>query len=171
MRKSPSLGDEKNTAASRHDPVDRLQHASATQFHYHHLGISVPDLDHGIRWYTDVLGFEVERRYRLNSVPAEIAMLRNGPLVIELFEVPGSVPPSPDRSEPDGDLRTQGTKHVAFIVADLKAFLANLRGRGADVVWMKEAATGHAASFIRDHCGNLIEFIQGPPPPLGVASL
>jgi methylmalonyl-CoA/ethylmalonyl-CoA epimerase len=141
------------------------------QFHYHHLGVSVPDLDDGIVWYGRVLGFEIYRRYRLESVPAEVAMLRNGSLVIELFETPGSVPASPDRRDPADDLRTQGTKHVAFIVADLKAFIAVLRERGADVVWVREGVNGHAASFIRDHCGNLIEFIQGPRPPLEIASL
>jgi hypothetical protein len=41
----------------------------------------------------------------------------------------------------------------------------------ADVVWFKEGANDHAASFIRDHCGNLIEFIQGPRPLAEVASL
>jgi hypothetical protein len=39
------------------------------------------------------------------------------------------------------------------------------------MVWIKEGENGHAASFIRDHCGNLIEFIQGASPPLEIASL
>jgi len=68
------------------------------KFWFHHGGVSVPDLEDALRWYRDVLGFELEYRRPLPSVPCEMAMIRNGPLRMELFEVPvPSLPPKAAR--------------------------------------------------------------------------
>ena len=130
-------------------------------FWFHHGGVSVPDLEAAIGWWRDVLGFELEQRLEIQAIPAKIAFVRNGPLRIELFEVPGAVPASPDRREPNLDLRTHGNKHVAFAVADLDAVVAELERRGADIVFVMKHDFG-ANAFIRDNAGNLIEFLTAP---------
>lgn len=130
------------------------------KFGFHHIGISVPDLDAAITWYGRVLGFRVLRRYRVESIPAEIAMLGNGSVHVELFAVDGAAPLPAERREPDLDLRTHGNKHVAFMVEDVAGLAAELRRRGADVVWVKKFPFGTNA-FVRDVAGNLIEFVQG----------
>lgn len=132
---------------------------AAPSFWFHHGGVSVPDLDAAIDWYGRVLGFEIERRVPIPSVPCEMAMLRNGALRMELFEVPGAKPPAEDRSTPDADLQSWGNKHVSFAVADVPAFAEALRARGADIVWIKVFPFG-SNIFIRDMAGNLIEFVQ-----------
>lgn len=135
---------------------------SNLEFWHHHIGISVPDLDASINWYEDVLGFKLERRRLIESIPAEIAVLRNGPLHIELFFTPSAQPLPPERRVPDEDARTHGNKHGAFAVADVPAFAEELRSRGADIVWIKKFSNGGAACFIRDNAGNLLEFLQAP---------
>jgi methylmalonyl-CoA/ethylmalonyl-CoA epimerase len=140
------------------------------QFWHHHGGISVPDLEAAITWWRDVLGFEVERRFPIPAIPAEVAILRNGPLHIELFEVPGAQPLPPQRRMPDTDVHTHGNKHIAFAVHSVKEFAAELQRRGADVVWVKEMPQG-ANIFIRDNAGNLVEFVQETPPTGSTASL
>jgi methylmalonyl-CoA/ethylmalonyl-CoA epimerase len=140
------------------------------EFWHHHAGVSVPDLDAAIAWYHDVLGFEVERRFPIDSIPAQVAILKNGPLHIELFEVPEAVPASPDRQIPDKDLHTHGNKHVAFAVENVKRLAEELRRRGADIVWVREMKFG-ANAFIRDNCGNLIEFVQSEKPGDAFATL
>jgi methylmalonyl-CoA/ethylmalonyl-CoA epimerase len=97
-------------------------------------------------------------------------MLRNGPLHMELFEVQGAKSLPVERREPDSDLKTHGNKHVSFAVGNVHEFAAELRRRGADVVWVKEMKHG-SNIFIRDNAGNLIEFVQGPKPPDGYATL
>jgi len=92
-----------------------------------------------------------------------VAVLKNGPLHIELFQVPDAQPASPERRIPDQDLHTHGNKHVAFAVADVRTLAEELRRRGADIVWVKEFKFGSNA-FIRDNSGNLLEFVQGSPP-------
>lgn len=130
-------------------------------FWHHHAGVSVPDLNASIAWYEGVLGFTLERRRILESVPCEMAMMRNGDLRIELFEVPGATPPREDRSMPDSDLRTYGNKHISFAVDDISVVAEVLRARGADIVWVKVFPFG-ANIFLRDQAGNLIEFVQAP---------
>jgi methylmalonyl-CoA/ethylmalonyl-CoA epimerase len=131
------------------------------EFWHHHGGVSVPDLNAAVAWWHDVLGFELERRFSIPPIPAEVAMLRNGPLYVELFEVPGARPLPPERRMPDTDVHTHGNKHVAFAIHDVRAFSEELRRRGADIVWVRDMPHG-SNIFIRDNAGNLIEFVQEP---------
>jgi catechol 2,3-dioxygenase-like lactoylglutathione lyase family enzyme len=137
--------------------------SKALEFWHHHAGVSVPDLESSIGWYRDVLGFEVEKRFPIPSIPAEVAMLRSGPLHIELFHVPGAKPLPEERRTPDTDVCTHGNKHVSFAVQDVRPFAEELRRRGVDIVWVREMAHG-SNIFIRDNSGNLIEFVQEKKP-------
>ncbi|WP_267381424.1 MULTISPECIES: VOC family protein [unclassified Sphingomonas] len=139
------------------------------EFWFHHVGVSVADLDAAISWWNRMLGFKVERRYRLEAIPAEIAVLSNGGVHVELFAPDNARPKPVERSEPDLDVLTLGNKHVAFSVADVRATVERLAERGADVVWIKDFPNGRAASYIRDGEGNLIEFVQWPKVEPGVA--
>jgi methylmalonyl-CoA/ethylmalonyl-CoA epimerase len=133
------------------------------KFWYHHGGVSVPDLDASIAWYDKVLGFKVEKRFAIPHIPADIAIIRNGDLCMELFEVPGAKPLPDERREPNPDLYTHGNKHVAFVIENIESFGAVLKDRGADIVWVRRSPHG-ANIFIRDNAGNLIEFLEEPIP-------
>jgi methylmalonyl-CoA/ethylmalonyl-CoA epimerase len=140
------------------------------EFWHHHGGISVPDLDAAIAWWRDVLGFEVERRFPIPAIPAQVVILKNGPLHIELFQVEGAKPLPEERRQPDTDVYTHGNKHVSFAVESVHEFAEQLKARGADIVWVKEMEQG-ANIFIRDNAGNLVEFVEAPKPTHGYAEL
>jgi len=137
-------------------------------FWHHHGGVSVPNLDEAIAWYGDKLGFRVEARFPIPPIPAEVAMIVNGDLRMELFEVPDAAPLPDDRRQPNLDVKTHGNKHVSFAVANVERFAEELKRRDVDIVWVRRFEFG-ANIFIRDMAGNLIEFVEGPP-PTGVAS-
>jgi len=126
---------------------------------FHHGGLSVPDLDASIEWYGRVLGFEVETRFQIPQIPAEVAMIRRGELRMELFLVPGAEPLPKSRRSPEQDVQTHGNKHVAFAVADADATADELRRRGADIVFVGHFPWGSNV-FVRDNAGNLLEFVQ-----------
>lgn len=128
---------------------------------FHHVGVSVPDLEAAIAWYRDVLGFEEERRFRIEPADAEVAFVRRGPLRVEIFEVAGAASLPKERRSPPHDLRTHGTKHVAFRVPDLNLFLAEMETKGADVAMVVRAEFG-TGCFVRDCAGNLLEFVEEP---------
>ena len=128
---------------------------------HHHGGISVPDLEASIRWYAEVLDFEVEQRLEIPAIPAKVAMLRRGDLRLELFEVPGAQPLPEERRHPNLDLRTHGNKHLAFAIKDIDSAERELRSRGADIVWVRRFEFG-SNIFVRDNSGNLIELVLQP---------
>ena len=139
-------------------------------FWHHHYGISVPSLDEAIEWWERVLSFKLLRRYRIETVPAEVAIMGNGSSHVELFQSDYGQAPSEERSIPDEDLHTYGNKHPSFAVEDAKGFAAELERRGADIVWVKEFPFG-VNIFIRDQAGNLIEFVQNAKPDLSFSKL
>ena len=144
--------------------------AKALEFWHHHGGLSVPDLNAAIAWWREVLGFELASRFPIAAIPAEVAMLRNGPLHIELFQVPGARPLPPERRMPDTDVQTIGNKHVSFAIHSVPEFAEELRRRGADIVWARQMAHG-SNIFIRDNVGNLVEFVEAPKPTEDHATL
>ena len=129
-------------------------------FRFHHGGVSVPDLAAGIAWYKDMLGFEVESEFYLASIPAKVAMLKRGPMRMELFEPEDGAVMDPERSNPQADIRTYGNKHLAFAVDDIAALIDGLTARGVDVASVLRDASGVRGCFIRDMAGNPIEFLQ-----------
>lgn len=131
------------------------------EFAFHHGGVSVPSLAAAIDWYGRVLGFEVEKRFRIEAARANAAMLRKGPLRFELFEVEGAAPLPEERRDPPSDLRTHGNKHVAFRVEDLGLFLAEMQEKNVDIAFVVREEFGKGC-FIRDCVGNLIEFVEEP---------
>lgn len=131
------------------------------EFTFHHGGVSVPSLDAAIDWYGRVLGFEVEKRFYIEAARGHTAMVKKGPLRFELFEVEGAAALPDDRRYPPRDLQTHGNKHVAFRVADIEAFLAEMEAKGADIAFVVRETFGKGC-FIRDCAGNLIEFVEEP---------
>lgn len=124
-----------------------------------HFGISVPDLDASIDWYSSMFGFRLEMREFIAVIPAHVAFLRLEGMRIELFQVEGGHPLPPERRDPNLDVRTHGNKHMCYRVVNVAAMVARLRERGADIVFSKTIHNTPMA-FIRDNAGNLIELIQ-----------
>ncbi|MES2264717.1 MAG: VOC family protein [Pseudomonadota bacterium] len=143
---------------------------SKFEFWYDHVGVSVPDLAEAIDWWERILGFTLERRNVIEAIPATIAIMKNGNLRVELFEVPGAKAASEDRSQPNQDVCTYGNKHISFAVEDVVALSEEMGARGADIVWVKKFPFG-SNMFIRDNAGNLIEFVQRPKPAFEATTL
>lgn len=131
------------------------------ELRFHHGGVSVPDLEASIRWYHEVLGFEVEHRFEIPKAHAKVAMIRRGALRMELFEVQDGKPLPEERRVPDRDLQTHGNKHVCFGVQSVDAAERELRAKGADIVFVGRVMQPPNI-FMRDNSGNLIEFIEQP---------
>lgn len=108
---------------------------------FHHIGITVPDLDAAVRFATEGLGctlaftapgraaMTAEAAARLNVAPgsriAGMAMLRMGTGYLELFafDHPGGARPSAPRWN-------EGGAHIALAVDDLEAALARAAAAG-----------------------------------------
>lgn len=140
----------------------------------HHFSISVPDIEGALRWYEDILGFKPEMRFAIESIPAMGAFMVRDSLRIELWQVAEGAAVPESRKEPDSDLKSGGTKHVAFTVPNLQSCLEDLSRRGVDIAAIQRDPSesmqkdfdlfspGQAAfaAFIRDPGGTLIELLD-----------
>ena len=124
-----------------------------------HVGISVKDLEESLKWYKEVLSFELVSKTEVPFLGAIIAFIRNGDFEIELFEYkePRALPE--ERRHPDEDLKTIGTKHVAFQVSNYAQMIDSFRKKQVDIV-LDTVMQGNPACYIRDNSGVLIEFIE-----------
>ena len=127
----------------------------------HHLGIAVADLDEAVSTYERLFGAEVERRETVADQGIEAAALRIGSGLVELL---GSLA----ADSPVGQFlaeRGPGMHHVAYEVDDVRAELAELAGKGAELVDAepRRGLFGHEIAFVHPHAvhGVLTELVGG----------
>jgi glyoxylase I family protein len=135
----------------------------------HHMGISCSDPIAMERWYTNHFGFTRKRVYAPG--PDQVVVIGSGGACLELFPAKGEAPPP--RGERDGP-EYPGWRHVAFLVDDLDAKLAEM-GDDAKLTLgpldMGAFIEGMRVAWISDPEGNIVELNQGyaeetSPPPL-----
>jgi catechol 2,3-dioxygenase-like lactoylglutathione lyase family enzyme len=126
-----------------------------------HVGISVSNLEDGIAWFEDILGFTLREKSDFVPVGFRVAFLDNGGgFEVELFENKETKPASEERFHPDTDSKTQGTKHIAFEVDDLEKELAYFKTKGIEPVMGPKVCFGLYVAFIHGPDKVLIELIE-----------
>jgi catechol 2,3-dioxygenase-like lactoylglutathione lyase family enzyme len=132
-------------------PID-----STVQFH--HVTLSVSDVDRVSQWYADVLGFQIRDRFTLtrpDNQKIQIVRVEIPGLQMNISQFPGSI--SPERS---GD--RQGWRHLALQVNDVDQSYQRLQKQG--VQFLTEPFTydppGYRIVFFRDPEGNILELYQ-----------
>lgn len=134
----------------------------------HHVAIGVPDLEAGLTFYRDTLGFEqVERSSFSGSTPAveaaigikaptaHMAMLRTGNAYIELWQYEQPAPRDLRADPPD-----LGYPHFALEVKDIQTEHARLQAAGMTFVGDPVDFGESAAIYGRDPFGNVIELYE-----------
>lgn len=152
--------------------------------HVDHIGLTVPNLDDAVTFYTEVFGGT--ELYRLGpfgpddrpplpdgrdwseahlNVPAAvrtISMVKIGPnLMLELFQYDA---PAGRRTTPPRNW-DYGGHHIAFKVADLEAAKAYLEGNGCKVmegpIMLDDGpCAGLRVNYVLDPWGNQLELVE-----------
>jgi catechol 2,3-dioxygenase-like lactoylglutathione lyase family enzyme len=108
-------------------------------------------------FYTDVLGFTVKARDRIERsglVPIELVYLDLGGTVVELITYEGAtVDPGPQTEH-------LGYRMIAIEVEDMDGAAAYLKTKGVDIVWGPRVAPTYARAEICDPNGYHIELRQ-----------
>lgn len=115
-----------------------------------HIGIKTPDLEKGIKFYTEVLGFTLVNRTKPGNV--ELVFLKLGDLVLELVEVN------------DGSLYGDGVvNHIALRVKDIFKAVEHLKQHQVEFISAEPMNIGpdRYNFFFRGPSGERIEFMQG----------
>jgi catechol 2,3-dioxygenase-like lactoylglutathione lyase family enzyme len=128
---------------------------------FHHIGLSVADLDRSRTWYAEVLGFTEGFAFEIPPIGLRGLFMLGDGVRVELLERDGS---APVRGEPDpgADLLVRGYGHFAMETAALDADFARLVAGGATAVWDPRPSPepGICMAFIADIDGNLIELVE-----------
>jgi catechol 2,3-dioxygenase-like lactoylglutathione lyase family enzyme len=142
--------------------AEEQKNKTGFEFSFHHIGISVADLEESIAWYKEMLGFEEVMRMDQGKTIKEmkIGHVKRGNCYIELFEVAGSKPLPEYRRDPNADLAVHGLKHFGLQVDNLHAALEELKAKGVEIAMEPVDTPGVAFAFIRDNSGNAFELIE-----------
>ena len=134
-----------------------------------HVGVVVDDLAAATAFFVD-LGLElqgegsvegdwVDRIVGLEGVRAELAMVQapggGGRLELVKFHAPSG--PAGERDEA---ANAPGLRHVSFLVDELDAVLARLRGHGAELVGEVESGGGYRLCYVRGPAGIIVELAE-----------
>ena len=135
----------------------------------HHTAISTPDLDRLIKFYRDLMGFEVESEFGwpagievsdnilgVKDTAAKVAMLKLGDFRLELFQFSS---PEPKSSDPNRPVIDHGLTHLAFTVEDIQTEYDRLVKAGM-IFHCPPQNIGSTVTYGRDPDGNVVELMQ-----------
>jgi methylmalonyl-CoA/ethylmalonyl-CoA epimerase len=160
---------------------ERLSHQPAAgvlgPVRAHHVSIAVTDMDRALRFWTEIFGFTLLFRFDVAAIKGKGAFVEGGGIRLELWRLAETAAVPDYRRQPNTDLLTAGTKHIAFRVDDVQAAIDALHARDVPIVAVQRdrtepmraeadptSAAGDRtafAAFIHDPFGTLIE-ILGP---------
>lgn len=120
-----------------------------------HVEIVTEDLDRAVKFYSDVLGFKVRMRERIDrsslGVSLDLAYLDLAGTGIELMKYGGAVAPAPAQEH-------LGYRMMALEVADMQSTIDYLKTKGVAITWGPRVREGeYSRAEIRDPDGHSIE--------------
>jgi len=123
-----------------------------------HVEIVTDQLDRTESFYTDVLGFRVKARDRIErsglGVPIDLVYLELGGTVVELILYDGAaVDPAPQKEH-------LGYRMIALEVDDMQQTTDYLKQKGIDIVWGPRITDTYVRAEICDPNGFHIELRQ-----------
>jgi glyoxylase I family protein len=121
----------------------------------HHIAIICADYNLSKHFYTQILGFKIEREvYRAERKSYKLDLAVNGQYQIELFSFPD---PAPRPSRPEA----AGLRHLAFEVDNIDEAIAHLNEYDVDTESVRvDEFTGKKFTFFNDPDGLPLELYQ-----------
>ena len=123
-----------------------------------HVEIVTDALDRTVGFYTDVLGFTVKQRDRIDrsqlGTPMDLVYLDLGGTVVELIHYDGAA------VEPAPATEHLGYRMIALEVDDMQKTVDYLKSKNVEITWGPMVRPTYARSEIRDPNGYPIELRQ-----------
>jgi lactoylglutathione lyase len=134
---------------------------------FHHVGVSVSDLERSLAWYGEVLGFKPGYAFEVPQagLRGRFAVNEDG-VSIELIEKsgarPGALLSEDGRPNPIVANGVLGYNHFALAVSDLDGTYARIIAAGGREVWDPRPSPepGVRMAYLADPDGNLVELIE-----------
>lgn len=123
---------------------------------FHHIGITVNNLDESLEFYKSLFGFKEVKRFTKDGWDGEAIILKLGKIKLELFYFNNPNPKKDDYS----DLKTIGIKHFGLVVKNIDKIYQRLKSNNIDIDEPQAGTTCEKFCFLRDPNGISIELIQ-----------
>ena len=118
-----------------------------------HVEITPSDMDRTIRFYTDIFGFTVKMRKKVDSPPLEeVCFLELGGTVLELVLVKNPAPPA--------KVPQVGYRMMAIEVEDMDKAVEYLKSKGVEISMPPVSLGPSRRGEIKDPDGLVIELRQ-----------
>jgi len=125
-----------------------------------HIGIAVKDLDETLKFYTDVLGMDLQGTEVVEEQKVKVAFLPIGDTEMELLESTDKEGPIARYIEKKGE----GVQHIAYRVDDIEKAIEEMKAKGIRMIDEKPryGAGGAKIAFLHPKSthGVLIELCQ-----------
>lgn len=128
--------------------------------HVDHIGIAVKDIQKAGKFYTDILGLNIQGTEEVSDQKVNVAFIPITDSEVELLE----------STEPDGPIakyieaRGEGVQHIAFRVENLEEALSELKEKGVRLIDQspRNGAGGARIAFIhpKETSGVLVELCE-----------
>jgi methylmalonyl-CoA/ethylmalonyl-CoA epimerase len=125
-----------------------------------HIGIAVKGIEQAGKFYTDILGLEIDDIEHVSDQRVNVAFVPVADSEVELLE----------STDPDGpvakylDSRGEGVQHIAFRVEDIEEALRELKEKGVRLIDQapRKGAGGAKIAFIhpKETNGILVELCE-----------
>ncbi len=119
-----------------------------------HVEIIPSNLERTIDFYTGILGFKIQRRFKPERDPVEeLVFIELGGTSIELFLVKNPAPASKEQWQ-------VGCRRIAIEVEDMDKAVEYLKGKGVEISGGQATSGPSRRAEIKDPDGLSIELIQ-----------
>ncbi len=125
-----------------------------------HIGIAIKGIEQAGKFYTDILGLEIEDIEHVSDQKVNVAFVPVADSEVELLE----------STDPEGpvakylDSRGEGVQHIAFRVEDIEEALKELKDKGVRLIDQtpRKGAGGAKIAFIhpKETHGILVELCE-----------
>ncbi len=122
----------------------------------HHIAITVNNLEESIKFYTQILGFEIVKKFTKKDMKASVCFIKLNDFQIELWQFQDMK----KNIESLNDIKVRGIRHIAFAVDNLKQSISQLKEKGIKFSEPKLGGSGHYYSFTTDPNGIPLEFYE-----------
>lgn len=129
-------------------------------FSFHHVALSVVDLEVSVAFY-EQFGFAPVFRWQAEEGDLSIVHLKQGEVLLELFCFSSQAAAPETTHALATDLPRVGIKHFGLKVSDINAAAERLQSLGfVERVEVSRGRTGIDYFFIKDPSGILVEVVQ-----------
>jgi catechol 2,3-dioxygenase-like lactoylglutathione lyase family enzyme len=134
--------------------------SALSQVQPYSVTMSVPDLEAGIKWYTEKLGFKVVKRKSYPEFKTALVFMELNGYRIELIQDSNARVMAP-RLDPPAHTSAHGISQFTFKTDNLKQVKTDLLAQEIPIVWeFENRELGAKFLVIRDLNQNLIFFLE-----------